>query len=988
MMMVQAFGSRKPARSLGRGLGLRLHLGYCRLSRHKDRTNIWQDTIGVLGNPRVTIERADHVPMLSRSRRMPRLMRCPYDGSQKENVKSSRPREAYRPILAAMAAETMALGTSARSTIVDVLGEHVTRDQNAVAIVWSQTGALSFGDLARNIRQVGLQFRAAGIGSTSRVGIALPRGLEAAILSIAVCCSAILVPLNPNLAVDELQEELKSLRLDALIVAQGEHPTWLSAAGDTCGLFAIASFDEGPVDIVLRQERGVGRPRGASVLSAHSWAAIFKTSGTTGTSKRVPVTHGNLLAMSAKMQRWLELTSADRSACIMPIYYNAGFKATLLVPLLIGCSVALPASTASRDFEQWLGELRPTWLTASPAFLQSLVEKLRDRPVGEARSSGETSLRFVLSTSSYLPPATAAELQTLLRRPVVEFYGLCEAGMITGPVLPPAKPRLGTVGRIPYGELAIQDGAGLFLSTGQTGNVVVRGPSVTPGYIVDDIDNAPSGLQDGWLTTGDIGAVGADGLLTIIGRHKEIINRGGEKVSPYQVERALLANPAVREAAVFSVPHPRLGENVGAAVVLHASASATSRELLEFIYSRVAHYEMPRRIHIVESLPVGATGKIQRSQLSKMFDNRERHGEAPVAPLEVLIAEIWQRLLKLADIGMDEDFFELGGDSLQATEMLLELEQATHHRIEPSDVRVLLTIRHLAEVLAGAAAVEARKEVITQARSGTGTPLFLWHGDCLGWGLYAFRLATMLDGDGPVYLLHSILDGDDRIETIEGMVQCQLPHIAAVAPDGPIRLAGYCHGGLAALEVAARLEKAGRTVETVILIDSYSINARPIARLIAPLITFAGYVVPGRIGFRLRRDGMLALWGLIRLLQGDTTLLDRLTHKVQAGTLQTWHQSPRALYLRAMARYVPRRIRAEMVCLLSEERAAERACATDPWKRLATSVRTALVQGEHHTCVSRHVGELAACLNRMSFHKGNEASSAHSPHASTRAPGK
>jgi thioesterase domain-containing protein len=300
-------------------------------------------------------------------------------------------------------------------------------------------------------------------------------------------------------------------------------------------------------------------------------------------------------------------------------------------------------------------------------------------------------------------------------------------------------------------------------------------------------------------------------------------------------------------------------------------------------------------------------------------------------------------------------------------------------------VRVLLTIRHLAEVLASAAAVEAKREVITLARSGTGAPLFLWHGDCLGWGLYAFRLATMLDGKGPVYLLHSILNGNEGIETIEGMVQRQLPHIEAVAPDGPIRLAGYCHGGLAALEVAAQLEKTGRTVETVILIDSYSINARPIVRLVAPLIALAGHIVPGRVGFRLRRDGMLALWGLIRLLQGDTTFVQRLRHKVEAGTLRTWHQSPRALYLRAMARYVPRPVRTGIVCLLSEERAIEKACATHSWKRLASSVRSAFIQGEHHTCVSRHVGELAACLNRMSFHGVDGASSAQPPHAVTRA---
>jgi len=853
---------------------------------------------------------------------------------------------------------------STASTIGEILSDHATRDPDAAAIVCSRSDVLSFGDLDRLIAQVRVQFRAAGIGSTSRVGIAMPRGPEAAVLSIAVCCAAILIPLNPHRSTDELQAELKALRLNALIVPRdGTLPGWAKAAGEGCGLFTVDNSPLGSVDAALQQVRVVGNSRGASQLSAQSLATIFNTSGTTGIAKRVPVTHGNLLAMADKMERWLALTPADRSACIMPIYYNAGFKATLLVPLLVGCSVALPAFTAPRDFEQWVGELRPTWLAAAPPFLQSLVEQLRGRSDGESAPYW-ASLRFVLSTASYLPAGTAAELEALLGRPVVEFYGLCEAGMMTAPVLPPVRAKAGTVGRIPEGELAIRADNGVFLLAGQTGNVVVRGPSVMPGYIFGDIDDAPSGLEDGWLSTTDVGVVDDDGLLTIIGRRTELINRGGEKVSPYQVERALLRHPAVREAAVFSIPHLRLGENVGAAVVLHDGASATCRELLEFLYDRVAYFEMPRRIHIVESLPVSARGKIVRSELSHMFANRTRQEEAAVGPLEILIAGMWQRLLQRDDIGMDEDFFDLGGDSLQAVEMMLEVEKATGREITLADVRVQLTIRHLAEVLATAAEAEAKREVMTLARSGTGTPVFWWHGDCSGWGLYAVRLATLLEGNSPVYLLHSILD-NDGIETIEDMVQHHLPHIEAIAKNGPIRLTGFCNGGLAALETAAQLEKAGHTVKTVTLIDVFSINARPFPRLIASLISLAGRVVPGRAGFRLRRDGMLALWSAIRLLLGDESIIRRVTRKMRWGALQTWHQSSRALYYRAMAQYIPRPIRADVICLLSEDALARKDYATGPWKRLAASVRHAPIPGEHLTCVSRHGGELAACLNRM-----------------------
>lgn len=851
------------------------------------------------------------------------------------------------------------------TTIGGVLALHAKRDPDATAILCSRLGPLSFCDLARHIRKVGVQLGAAGIETGSRVGIALPRGPEAALLSIAVCCTATLVPLNAGLPPAELQAELTRLRLDALIVPEAKAlPDWVRAAGDAFALFKATKVASSFGEIALESVRALRQPRQASAVTAQSWAGIFRTSGTTGTFKRVPVTHENLLAMAAKMQRWLDLTPADRSACIMPIHYTAGFKATLLAPLLIGCSVALPASTEPKDIERWLSELQPTWLTAAPAFLVAVVEKLRDRPKSALDSSFAPSLRFVLSTASYLPPATGAELERLLGRPVTEFYGLCESGMMTAPILPPTQPRPGSVGRIPQGELAIRDDKGPLLEPGETGEVMVRGPSVTPGYLLGDIDDAPSGLQDGWLPTGDLGTVDADGFLTIVGRRKEIINRGGEKILPYDVEKALLDHPAVREAAAFAVPHPRLGENVGAAVVLRVCASLpTSADLIDFIADRLAPFQMPRHIEIAEKLPLGATGKISRSRLSEAFANRERPREEPGSPLEIQIADIWQRLLKRTDIGIDDDFFEMGGDSLQATEMLLELEETARHRIAPSDVRVHFTIRHLAGILAGVAA--ARREVITQARSGQGTPLFLFHGDYLGWGFYGFRLGALLEGDGPIYLLHSLLDSAEKIETIEDMVQRHLPHLQAAAPSGPIRLAGYCHGGHAALEMASQLERAGRTVESIVLIDTYSINARPLMCRLAPLVTRVGRIVPGALGAKLRRNGIPSLWVLMQFLQGDRSIAERVMRKLRSGSIGAWNASQRATYHRAMSQYVPPRTHAEIVCLVCEDYAAKWAYDPKPWRQLAARVRHASIPGHHHTCVSRHVEKLAACLNGM-----------------------
>ena len=852
---------------------------------------------------------------------------------------------------------------SLSSTIGGTLAGHAQRTPQALAIVWPGIAPLTYGELGRHVSRLGAELRAAGIGPTSRVAIVLPRGPEAAVISLAVCSVAVMLPLNPGFSPADLKLELERGRPDALIVPAGaELPDWAKGAS---GLFqatrATASFD----DVALRQLTPVARRiDNSAAITPKSVAVIFRTSGTTGSAKRVPVTHENLLSMARKMQRWLRLTPADRSACIMPIYYNAGFKATLLVPLLVGSSVAMPVATAPGEFEQWVRELRPTWMTAAPATLQAILEKLgaRNEPL-------KHSLRFVLSTASYLADPVRCELEKALGVPVVEFYGLSEAGMVTAPPVPPAVAKPGTVGRIPEGELAIRGEDGKFLAAGQTGHVLVRGPSVAPGYI-DDVDDAPSGLEDGWLDTGDLGSVDSDGFLTIVGRSKEIINRGGEKVSPYDVEKALLLHPAVREAAAFGVPHPRLGENVAAAVTLNPGMQATSSELIEFIYDRLAPFQMPRQVHVLDSLPLGATGKISRPQLAETFASHVREIVPPEQPLQVQIAEIWRRFLNRSDIGLDDDFFDLGGDSLQATEMLLELETTTRHTISPSDIRAQLTIRHLAQALAR---VAASSQVVSKVKDGRGAPLFLCHGDFDGWGLYALRLVELLRHDGPIFLLHSNLDKTAGITTIEAMARTYIPHLLEAWPQGSFKLAGYCHGGLAAWEMAHQLEALGRRVDSIVLIDTYSINARASVRGIARTLNAIGELAPQTLGQRIHGMAMPALWsGTRRVLQKDKAILWRVARRLYGAQrrMQGGGADPdggislRWAYYQAMSNYLPPKIDSDVVCVLSDEYAPRAEFTPVAWESLARHVDFEQVPGKHNTCITSHVADLASTLNR------------------------
>jgi hypothetical protein len=290
---------------------------------------------------------------------------------------------------------------------------------------------------------------------------------------------------------------------------------------------------------------------------------------------------------------------------------------------------------------------------------------------------------------------------------------------------------------------------------------------------------------------------------------------------------------------------------------------------------------------------------------------------------------------------MDDDFFEIGGDSLQATEMLLEVEETTHHRISPSDIRAQLTIRVLCDRLAGAAA--ARDEAMTKVRAGRGTPLFLCHGDFLRLGLsMAFGLSEMLDGNG--LRLSAALAArrhqghrDDR-----GHGSRYIAGVQAAAPDGPIRVAGYCHGGLAALELVRRLEAAGRTVEKVVLIDTFSLNARPALRPIVPAVSWLGRWLPGGLGGKLSRSGMPSVWVLAsHLLRRDPTILhpgdqDRAQRiDARLGCIAAHDLLPRHVEVPCR-----RSIQAEIVCLLSEEYVGRKEYEAAPWKRLAPHVQS------------------------------------------------
>ena len=345
---------------------------------------------------------------------------------------------------------------------------------------------------------------------------------------------------------------------------------------------------------------------------------------------------------------------------------------TVFTPLLAGGTVAFPIDASKFDYSEWFGSLNPTWYSAGPTLHRLVLDQIKSK----AAAKTNHSLRFVVSGGAPLPRDTLDGLQHSLGVPVVEQYGTSEAAVVASNSPRAGRYKPGTCG-VPWPDsvvIASEDGRPV--PPGEKGEILLGGPSLISGYL-DATELTRTSFIGGWFRTGDIGSVDADGFLTLHGRKNDLINRGGEKISPVEIDQVLLQHAAVAEAAAFPVPHPRLGEDIAAAVVLRPGMSATSVELRSFLHDRVAAFKVPRRIVIRDQLPKGATGKVLRRLLTESLQDEPPEAKQPAPPqredgksvdLAIQLTSLWERLLKVAPLSLDDDFFEKGGDFTSRSE--------------------------------------------------------------------------------------------------------------------------------------------------------------------------------------------------------------------------------------------------------------------------------------------------------------------------------
>ena len=815
-----------------------------------------------------------------------------------------------------------------------------SRQPDAPALISSRRAPLNYRDLGRGIAAFGLALRSAGIGPQSRVGVALPSGPECILALVGTVCSAIAVPLNPQTPAGELERNWNALGLDA-VVCLADHDTAVRIVAGRHGTPVLESPPGAgqllPAPTSLRAGNGA-EPGPDSI------AFILQTSGTTGEPKVIPFLHRNMLAAAGRLQSWFGLGPDDRCLSIAAPHYSHGLKVTVLTPLLTGGSIAVPARADRFDPAEWFGALQPTWYSASPAIHRMVLDGLRTsrRPVNHR-------LRFVLSGGAPLPEELRVELARALDVPVLDHYGCSEAAQIAANL--PGALRPGTCGRPWPGAVRIVRPDGSEADAGERGQILLGGATLSPGYLSAGSADRRA-FAHGWLHTGDLGSIDADGFLVLHGRASEMINRGGEKFSPYEVESALLRHPDIAEAAVFAVPHPRLGEEVMAMAVARPGANVAPQELRHFLHGEIAEFKIPRRIEMVASVPKNASGKVSRRNLGAAFARSAAKSASKES--EAALLAIWRNLLENDAIGPDDDFFLAGGDSLLAAAALVEIERALGREVPASLLFESASVRGLLAAL-DRVGNDVPDHLVRIGNGDGRPPLFFFHGHYEGNVPYFLvRLSRLLGPECPLVGIppHGVR-GQHVPSSIEAMAADRARMIIEEQPEGPYRIGGFCNGAMVAYETARRLQDAGRKVDLLILVDSPSVSFHPGVRaLLEFLRPLAG------------ADAPVWRW-LARMEKCASVPKGEKLHWAAHGLARLWAEKvgvaassevvPLSRRAEVMARYRPQPMQVRAVYYAGDYLGSG-------WGRLLPELKTVAIPGGHYGGLVEHIGVLATDL--------------------------
>jgi acyl-CoA synthetase (AMP-forming)/AMP-acid ligase II/thioesterase domain-containing protein len=831
---------------------------------------------------------------------------------------------------------------------------------HAIALAAPGKEPLQYSGLWRHVSAMSEAFLRAGIHPGSVAALALSNGPAFVTATLATTLRSACAPLDLGLTKDEYRLYLPRIGGSTLIFEAGKSGPVVEVARELkMRLIAIRSSPDAPagvfcVDNVVGSDQQMpGRQTDAAFL--------LLTSATTDTPKLVPWSRSNVRAAVSQDSRALEMTSADRFLSLMPLFHASGLY-TLLTHLFSGGSVYCPSSFEIASFLEALQVFRPTSFSAGPAVHRIVLAHAEKAPDFFHR----IPLRYVRSAGAPPQAGMLAKLEDLLGAPVLDSYGLTE--MVGATRSTPALRRPGSVGKAIDGEMAIMDDSGRLQPPETEGEVVVRGPMLMSGYLDDAEANRAAFAENGWFRTGDLGRLDQDGYLFLVGRRKEIINRGGKKISLPEVDNVLAAHPAVAEVAAFAIPHRTLGEDVAAAVVLRLEVEVSELDLRRFAAERLAAYKVPRKIVFVEDIPRTTLGKAKRSALAERF--RDLSMAAPPVPpalcdageptdTELRLIEIWRRILGCEQIAVEDNFFELGGDSLTAALMLTQSAQS--FKIGPNvlpeadffDQPSVAALARMLEECASRTGIELRlpNRLLFLGNAGSRIPLFCFSTTTLD--PHRFRhLSRSLGPDQPfIVVCPSPAVQDNRRLEIAEVARQSVVSIRALRDHGPYILGGYCYGGVVAFETALQLTEAGEEVALLALFDTPTPGYPKVAR------QWKSYMRHGAAILRSLRRGKVPITTLDlaahlrtlvriaserRLAKARPALVSAVA--ANSGTDDDWNSV-------LMREYVPRVLSSPIVHFCASDEPVSTQVLTDPrlgWRDFAgASFESHLVAGDH-----------------------------------------
>ena len=534
---------------------------------------------------------------------------------------------------------------------------------------------ISFNQLACQLQSAATQLSAMGYGAESRLALVLPQGilLASALLSLTAHCPVL--PVNAAWSISEQSAIFKKANISALVTLPNFGEASRSAAVEL-KLPVIELIPTGVMPTGFFNLSGSPAPyRDASLMLPDSICLILPTSGTTGRLKLVPISGQQLTNSAAYMQEIMRLTPADRTLVLGSLNLMAAIGFCLLATLVSGGSAVITPFDSLKVINQ-VEQYRPTWIFTSPPMLHEIYEYLRAHPIPPAFKA----MRFLRVSSAHFPADKIITLEKWLSIPVLHGYGMTEgiSNNICNP-LPPLVRKPETVGLPVYVEVAVFNEESRQLPVGEIGELALRGENLFKGYLNPE-DNIPSPFVNGWFMTGDLATIDNDGYVTIVGRRKEMINSGGQKILPREVEEACMSHPDVAEACVVPLPHPTLGEQAAAAVVRRSEA-LTETALADHLKSTLAPYKVPATIVFVEQLPSSVGGKIQRQQVIELLQARVSQrsvsddGAETGSELAIAILSLWHEVLGDHDITLSDLFIPAGGDSLTAVRLALRISE-------------------------------------------------------------------------------------------------------------------------------------------------------------------------------------------------------------------------------------------------------------------------------------------------------------------------